>query len=133
MQNLKKYHKLVKKKKKRQTHGYREQASGYQRVWGQCGSGEYKTLSVKTGSRMYYTTRGTELLFCNNYEWKAAFKISLRDFLVVQWLRLEFPVQGGPGSSPVQGTRFHTPQLQQNPRVTTKIRRSCMLQRTQCS
>lgn len=34
MQNLKKYHKLV--KKKRQTHGYREQASGYQRVWGQC-------------------------------------------------------------------------------------------------
>ena len=31
--------------------------------------------------------------------------------VVVQWLRLQAPNTGGPGSTPGQGTRFHTPQL----------------------
>ena len=33
--------------------------------------------------------------------------------LVVQWLRLCMPKTGGPGSIPGGGTRFHTPQQQQ--------------------
>ena len=55
----KKYNKLVNITKKRQTHRYREQTSGYQ--WG--GEGQYKGEGVggigyKKGSRMYCTTQG---------------------------------------------------------------------------
>ena len=31
--------------------------------------------------------------------------------LVVQWIRLQAPNAGGPGSIPGQGTRFHMPRL----------------------
>ena len=48
--------------------------------------------------------------------------------LVVQWLGLWAPNTGGPGSIPGQGTRSHMPQLKENLHVTTKIKRSCMLQ-----
>ena len=47
----------------------------------------------------------------------------MQDFLVVQWLRLHTSKAGGPGSTPGQGTRFHTPQV--------KI--PCATMKTQCS
>ena len=52
MWNLRKYNKLVNKTKKKQTHRYREQTSGYQ--WGEVGrgnrgmgEGECKLLGVR--------------------------------------------------------------------------------------
>ena len=68
----KKYNKLVNITKKKQTHRYREQTSGYQ-----CGWGEWdgQTLGCKIGSRMYRTTWGIEPIFCNNCEWSVTFKI----------------------------------------------------------
>ena len=47
-------------------------------------------------------------------------KLTMRDFPVVQWLRLYTPNAGGPGSIPGQGTRARTPQLNL-PHVATKI------------
>ena len=38
-------------------------------------------------------------------------KLKLRTSLVVQWLRLHALNEGGPGSTPDQGTRSHMPQL----------------------
>ena len=64
--------------KEKQTHRYREQASGYQ--WGreewQYGVGEWdvQIIGYKIGSRIYCTTRGIEPIFCNNCKWKVTFK-----------------------------------------------------------
>ena len=44
-------------------------------------------------------------------------RLILETSLVAQWLRLHAPNAGGQGLSPVEGTRFHMPQL-----------RACMLQ-----
>ena len=58
----KKYNELVNKTKKKQTHRYGEQTSGYQ--WGEgrenigVGESEVQTTGGKIGSRMYFTTQG---------------------------------------------------------------------------
>ena len=65
------YNKLVNITKKKQTHRYREQTSGYQWGWG---SGRYKLLGVSLATRMYCTTWGIEPIFCNNYKWSIILK-----------------------------------------------------------
>ena len=65
--------------KKKQTHRYREQSSGYQ--WGEVGRGnigvevwEIQSTGCKLGSRMYFTTWGTLPIFYYNCKWKVTFK-----------------------------------------------------------
>ena len=59
----KNYNKVVNITKKKQTHRYREQTSGYQ--WGEwergnigVGEGRHKLLGVRQATRMYCTARG---------------------------------------------------------------------------
>ena len=68
---------------KKQTHRYREQTSGYQ--WGEgresniaVGEWERQIIECKRGSRMYYTTWGTEPIFCSNCKWKVIFKSGIK-------------------------------------------------------
>ena len=63
--------------KKKHTHRYREQTSGYQwRGGSNIGVGEWEvqTTGCKIGSRMYCTTRGMQPIFSNNCKWKLTFK-----------------------------------------------------------
>ena len=71
-----KYNKLVNITKKKQTHRYREQTSGYYWGRGNIGVGEWEiqTMGCKIGSWLYCTTWGIEPIFCNNYKWKVTFK-----------------------------------------------------------
>ena len=60
MWKLKKYNKLATITKKKLTHSYGEQTSGYQWVEGNIGMGqqEQRTVGCKRSSRMYGTTWG---------------------------------------------------------------------------
>ena len=48
---------------------------------------------------------------CSSLKKSTNQSINLGTFLVVQWLRLCSPNEGGPGSIPGLGTRSHVPQL----------------------
>ena len=69
--------------KKKQTHKYRKQTSGYQ-WWegkGNIGVGEWEvqTIGCKIGSRMYCTTRGIQPTFYNNCKWNVTFKNCIKN------------------------------------------------------
>ena len=70
----------------------------------------FSEMSISVVLRMGVCTR----LLCKTYSLLGdkVTKIQKRGTsLVVQWLRLQAPNAGGPGSIPVQGTRSHMPQL----------------------
>ena len=70
---------------KKQTHRYREQASGFQGEMGGRGSisvaeWEAQNIGHEAGSRIYCTVLGIEQMFCNDYKWKVSFKNYIKGF-----------------------------------------------------
>lgn len=58
-----------------------------------CGSGRYKTIEGRIGSRIYFTTQGIQSIFCNSSKWKVIFKNCIKNISSLnkhRWYGVEF-------------------------------------------